>query len=70
METKNKEGTKEMWSEINDCINRVIDEKHDLSFQKKSNDNYMNLYIQTAVLHTLFELSNEFRKIERKYTEL
>ncbi|MDM5214003.1 hypothetical protein QUF94_21610 [Peribacillus sp. NJ4] len=70
METKTKEGTKEMWSEINDCINRVIDEKHDLSFQKKSNDNYMNLYIQTAVLHTLFELSNEFRKIERKYTEL
>ncbi|MGG0844789.1 hypothetical protein [Peribacillus simplex] len=70
METKTKEGTKEMWSEINDCINRVIDEKNDLSFQKKSNDNYMNLYIQTAVLHTLFELSNEFRKIERKYTEL
>ncbi|MDM5357404.1 hypothetical protein ABIE66_001014 [Peribacillus sp. B2I2] len=70
METKTKEGTKEMWSEIHDCINRVIDEKHDLSFQKKSNDNYMNLYIQTAVLHTLFELSNEFRKIERKYTKL
>ncbi|MGG4266690.1 hypothetical protein [Peribacillus simplex] len=70
METKTKEGTKEMWREINQCITQIIDEKHDSSFQKKSNDNYMNLYIQTAVLHTLFELSEEFRKIERKYTEL
>ncbi|RRN72230.1 hypothetical protein EI200_08470 [Peribacillus simplex] len=70
MDTKIKEGTKEMWSEINECITRKINEKHDLSFQKKSNDNYMNLYIQTAVLHTLFELSDEFRKIERKYNRL
>ncbi|MGG0287308.1 hypothetical protein ABEY41_19815 [Peribacillus butanolivorans] len=70
MEMKTKEATKEMWSEINDCITRIIDEKHDLSFQKKSNDNYMNLYIQTAVLHTLFGLLDELRKIERQYTEL
>ncbi|MEK4538084.1 hypothetical protein NST21_22510 [Peribacillus sp. FSL K6-1552] len=70
MEIKTKEATKEMWSEINDCITRIIDEKHDLSFQKKSNDNYMNLYIQTAVLHTLFGLLDELRKIERKYTGL
>ncbi|MBK5443257.1 hypothetical protein ACWF7H_17365 [Peribacillus butanolivorans] len=69
MEIKTKVATKEMWREINDCITRIIDEKHDLSFQKKSNDNYMNLYIQTAVLHTLFGLSDELRKIERKYTE-
>ncbi|CAH0195983.1 hypothetical protein SRABI96_01793 [Peribacillus sp. Bi96] len=70
METKTKEETKEMWSEINQCITRLIDEKHDLSFQKKSNDNYINLYIQTAVLHTLFGLSDELRRIERKYTDL
>ncbi|MFE4241830.1 hypothetical protein [Peribacillus butanolivorans] len=70
MEIKTKEATKEMWSEINDCITRIIDEKHELSFQKKSNDNYMNLYIQTAVLHTLFGLLDELRKIERKYTGL
>ncbi|MFB7641349.1 hypothetical protein [Peribacillus butanolivorans] len=70
MKIKTKVATKEMWREINDCITRIIDEKHDLSFQKKSNDNYMNLYIQTAVLHTLFGLSDELRKIERKYTEL
>ncbi|MDM5215153.1 hypothetical protein QUF94_27985 [Peribacillus sp. NJ4] len=70
METKTKEETKEMWNEINECITRIINEKHDLSFQKKSNDNYMNLYIQTAVLHTLFGLSDEFRKIERKYSKL
>ncbi len=57
-----------MWSEINECITQIIDEKHDLSFQKKSNDNYMNLYIQTAVLHTLFGISDELQKIERKYT--
>ncbi|MFD9627573.1 hypothetical protein [Peribacillus muralis] len=68
METITKDRMQELWSEINECITTIIDEKHDLSFQKKSNDNYMNLYIQTAVLHTLFGLSDELKKIERKYT--